>query len=75
MEKAEKMENPNITAEEAIMYLVMGQMQIGMLMPLEWIKKNGEDSMYRLAIKKAIYALQQLDEKSPERNCIKQEID
>lgn len=75
MEKAEKMENPNITAEEAILRLVMGQMQIGMLMPLEWIKENGEGSMYDLALKKAIYALKQLDEKSPERNCIKQEID
>ena len=71
----EKIENPNITAEEAIMRLVMGQMQIGMLMPIKWIEDNGKGSMYDLAIRKAIYALKQLDEKPPERNCIKQEID
>lgn len=43
--------------DEAIKILARHLMQCGMLMPIEWVQKNGEDSEFMQAYKMAMDAL------------------
>lgn len=43
--------------DEAIKILARHLMQCGMLMPIEWVQKNGEDSEFMQAYKMATDAL------------------
>ena len=43
--------------DEAIKILARHLMQCGMLMPIEWVQKNGEDSEFMEAYKMAMDAL------------------
>lgn len=46
-----------MTGEEATKILSLHMMQCGMLMPIEWVKKNGEGSQLHQAVRMAIDAL------------------
>lgn len=47
--------------EEAIKVLALHLMQCGMLMPIEWVRKNGRGSEFDTAIRMAIDALKQTE--------------
>lgn len=46
-----------MTKEKASMILSLHLMQCGMMMPIEWVQKNGEDSEFMQAYKMAMDAL------------------
>ena len=50
-----------MTREEAAMKLSMHLMQCGMLMPIEWVEKNGEGSELSEVFRMAIAALREPD--------------
>ena len=53
-----------MTREQAITKLALHLMQCGMLMPIEWIDKNGEGSDTMLAFNMAMEALREQAERS-----------
>ena len=48
-----------MTWDEAIRTLSLAQMQFGMLMPIKWVKENGEGSEYFTAVRMAMDAMEQ----------------
>lgn len=46
-----------MTKEKASMILSLHLMQCGMMMPIEWVQKNGEDSEFMQAYEMAMDAL------------------
>ena len=57
-----------MTREQAITKLALHLMQCGMLMPIEWIDKNGEGSDTMLAFNMAMEALREQAERS--KGCV-----
>jgi hypothetical protein len=51
------MEGMRMQKDEAIKILARHLMQCGMLMPMEWVQKNGEDSEFMQAYNMAMDAL------------------
>lgn len=51
-----------MTGEEAAKVLSLHLMQCGMLMPIEWVQKNGEGSQLHQAMRMALDALNEKDE-------------
>ena len=57
-----------MTREQAITKLALHLMQCGMLMPIEWVDKNGEGSDTMLAFNMAMEALREQAERS--KGCV-----